>query len=177
MKKNLLTVLILALLIVNIALSAVLMISVTSTNNKTAALVDTIATVMNLELTTGDGATAEPEVSLADTMVYNVTGPMTMALRPTQDADGNVKKTYMVCDIAFSMNTKHEDYKTYGEAIMAGQYESLIKDAIGNVVANKTEDECRDNRDQLKAEILKAVQDLYGSDFVYKVSISEVKFG
>ena len=48
MKKNLLTVLILALLIVNIALTAVMMISVSGTNKKTAALVETIATVMDL---------------------------------------------------------------------------------------------------------------------------------
>ena len=56
MKKNLLTIVILALLLVNIALTAVMMISVTTTNNKTANLVTTIATVMNLELTGGPGS-------------------------------------------------------------------------------------------------------------------------
>lgn len=49
MKKNLLSVLILVLMIVNIAMSAVMMISVTSTNQKTAALMDSIGTAMNLE--------------------------------------------------------------------------------------------------------------------------------
>ena len=38
MKKNLLSILILVLLIVNIALTSVMMISVISTNKKTAAL-------------------------------------------------------------------------------------------------------------------------------------------
>jgi flagellar FliL protein len=52
MKKNLLTILILALMIVNVALSVITMISVTGTNKKTAALVDTIATVLNLEIVT-----------------------------------------------------------------------------------------------------------------------------
>ena len=50
MKKNLLTILILALVIVNLTLTVITMISVTGTNKKTAALVDTIATVLNLEL-------------------------------------------------------------------------------------------------------------------------------
>ena len=50
MKKNLLSVLILALMIVNVAISVITMISITGTNKKTAALVDTIATVLNLEL-------------------------------------------------------------------------------------------------------------------------------
>ena len=49
MKKNLLSVLILVLMIVNIAMSAVMMISVTGTNQKTAALMDSIGTAMNLE--------------------------------------------------------------------------------------------------------------------------------
>ena len=50
MKKNLLSVLILVLMIVNIALSAVMMINVLSTNQKTAALMDSIGAAMNLEM-------------------------------------------------------------------------------------------------------------------------------
>lgn len=49
MKKNLLSILILALLIVNIALTAVMMVSVIGTNSKTGELVSSIAAVMNLE--------------------------------------------------------------------------------------------------------------------------------
>ena len=48
MKKNLLSVLILALLVVNIVLTTIMMLSITKTNSKTAELVTNIATVMNL---------------------------------------------------------------------------------------------------------------------------------
>ena len=48
MKKNLMSVLILALLIVNIVLTVITMVSVTSTNKKTASVVNSIATVLNL---------------------------------------------------------------------------------------------------------------------------------
>ena len=44
MKKNLMTVLILALLIVNIALTGVMLVSIVGTNKKTAQLVDNITT-------------------------------------------------------------------------------------------------------------------------------------
>ena len=43
MKKNLISVIILALLIVNVVLTAIMMFSVTSASRKTAALVDNIA--------------------------------------------------------------------------------------------------------------------------------------
>ena len=71
MKKNLLSVLILVLLIVNIVLTTIMMISITGTNSKTAELVTSIATVMNLELYE-PGGNAATEVSLADTEAYDM---------------------------------------------------------------------------------------------------------
>ena len=71
MKKNLLSVLILVLLIVNIALTSVMMISVIGTNKKTAELVTSIATVMNLELYS-PGGTAVTDVPLAETDTYTM---------------------------------------------------------------------------------------------------------
>ena len=56
-------------------------------------------------------------------------------------------------------------------------YENLIKDAITATVSAHTEDECREDMEGLKEEILKSVQDLFQSDFIYKVAISGVKFG
>ena len=69
MKKNLMTVLILALLVVNIVLTSVMLVSIVGTNKKTAQLVDNITTAMNLELTVpGDEETTN--VALTDTEVY-----------------------------------------------------------------------------------------------------------
>ena len=182
MKKNLLSIIILALLLVNIILTAVMMFNVTSTNQKVAGLVGNIATVMNLELTP-PGEEGEPAISLADTEVYSIAGSMTMPLARETVTDSNGKTTtmqgYLICNISFSLNTKHADYKTYGSAeAMAGR-EELIKDVINSVVSKHTATEIQNDPGQeaLKAEILRAVQDLYDSDFIYKVQINEVKYG
>ena len=79
MKKSLMTVLILALLIVNIVLTSVMLISIVGTNKKTAQLVDNITTAMNLELTV-PGAESAANVSLTDTEVYNISDTMTIPL-------------------------------------------------------------------------------------------------
>lgn len=171
MKKNLLSVLMLALLIVNIVLSSVTMISVTGTNKKTAQLVNNIATVLNLEYTTPGEEEEKKEVSMADTAVYNFEGSMTMPL--ASGADGTNR--YLICDIALSMDTTHEDYKTYGETML--DRESLIEDAITAVVSRHTEEDCRNDLEGLKEEILKEVQELFQSDFIYKIAISNIKFG
>ena len=172
MKKNMLTVLILALLIVNLVLTSVLMVSVMGTNKKTSELVNNIATVMRLELT--QPGESGQTVSLEDTAVYNLSTMTIPLASDLSGSDGGVQR-YIQFDVALSMNTKSDGYKTYGETI--ADRESLVKDAISSVVSAHTESECRADLEGLKAEILQAVQDLFQSDFIYQVAISEVKFG
>ena len=50
MKKNLVSIMILALLIVNIVLTSIMMFSITSTNRKTASLVGDVASAISLDL-------------------------------------------------------------------------------------------------------------------------------
>ena len=170
MKKNLLTVLILALLIVNIILTSVMMFGVMGTNKQTAKLVGNIATVLNLELVEPGQEEVEEQISLVDTQTHNMTGSMTIPL-----ASENEKQSYIIFNIALSMNKKHKDFKTYSETI--ADRESLIKDVVTSVVTEHTESECRNNFEGLKEEVLEAIQQLFQSDFIYKVSISDVKYG
>ena len=51
MKKNLISVVILALMLVNIIVSSVTMFSVTSTNQKTAAVINKISSMVDLQVT------------------------------------------------------------------------------------------------------------------------------
>jgi len=178
MKKNLLSVLVLVLVVVNIVMSAVMMISVIGTNKKTAELITSIATVLNLELYE-PGGNAVSDVSLADTAVYDMTGLMVpLARSVTVNADGTTtpgKQVYFGFDLTLLMNSKHEDYEKYGTNI--SERYSLIMGAVNEVVSAHTEDECRDNLDSISDEILKAIQNLFGSDFVFRVSLFNFKFG
>lgn len=166
MKKNILSILILALLVVNIALTGIMMFSVMSTNGKTAALVNNIAAVMNLELTDPG---AEPQISLADTVTHDLTGEMTIPL------SGGDKQKYIMFSVSLLMNKKGEGYKDYGETI--GDRESLIKDAISSVVSRYTEEECRNDFEAIKEEMLERIQELFQSDFIYKIAINGIKYG
>lgn len=179
MKRNLLSVLILVLLIVNIAMSAVMMISVTSTNQKTAALMDSILSAMNLELNSPGSLSG---VSLADTETYNI-GTMTVRLAPSEivNEDGSTgtsdRQMYIVFDIALLLNKTHADYEQYGGEKMS-QYDSMIKDAVEKVVNNYTEEECSaDFSGAIRDEILAAIQDLFHSQVVYGITLNNVKYG
>ena len=175
MKKNLLSVLILVLLIVNIALSAVMMTNVISTNQKTAALMDSIGAAMKLELyTPGAGA----EVALADTDTH-VMDQMAIPLNMT-NPDGTTasKQAYLVFNISLLMDKTHEDYAELGERVKSGEYNSMIEDAIQSVVSNYTEEECRASfTGDIRNEILTAIQDLVQSKCIYGITLSNIKYG
>ena len=171
MKKNLLTVLILALLVVNLVLTTIMMVSVLSANKKTSELVTTIAAALTLELAApGSSDAAETQVSLADTETHSLGEQMI----PVFNAEG--KQVYMIFEVSFSMNTKGDGYKKLGEKVSAGDYDDLIADRVNSIVSSHTAEECQTNFEPIRAEILAAVQDLIGP-FVYRINISGIKFG
>lgn len=172
MKKNLLTVLILALMIVNIVLTTIIMVSVISANKKTAELVGNIALALNLQFAApGSEGDAGQEVPLENTEVYELPDSLMVQV---STADGG--KVYFVFNLSLSMNSKDKGYKKLGESITSGTYDSVIEDMVSSIVGAHTEEECRNDIETIKKEILQAVQDLTGHKFIYKINISGVKF-
>lgn len=172
MKKNILSVLILVLLIVNLVITSIMMVSVTGTNKKTAELVTSIATVLNLELYP-PGQDGASHVSLADTETYD----MAEIMVPLAASEDGSKQAYIMFSLSVLQNTKHEDYKNLGGAENMVARDSLIKDVVNRVVGSHTLEECRTDFDSIREELLKEIQKLFGSGFIYKIAISGVKFG
>lgn len=174
MKKNLLSVIILALLIVNLALTAIVMFSTVSANKKTVSLVNDISEVLDLELSankgSGDGAEASTAVSIADTEIYNIADSMTIALRPS--ADG--KEHYCMCEVSFSINKTDPDYAELN-AMVASQ-ESKIKSIIISIVGGYNKEDAQANQTAIEKEILTQVQGLFGSEFIFEAYFRDIKF-
>ena len=171
MKKNLLSVVILALLVVNLILTGIMMFSCVSANKKTAALVNDIASVLDLELTGGGSNTEEvAAVSVADTEIYNIADAMTVALRPSEDGEEH----YCMCEVSFSMNKTHEDYETMSPMVAA--QESKIRSIIIGVIGGYTKEEAQANQKAIENAILEQVQQMFGSNFIYEAYFRDVKF-
>ena len=162
MKRNLLSVLILALLVVNIVLTGIMMFSVIGTSKKTAALVTDIATILQLEVGPADGEGKE-DLNVDDIEMYNITDSMTIHLRTAEDG----RDHYCIVSVALSMNKKHADYKKYSGKLAA--YESLIKGEVDQVIGNYTKEEAEANKEAIADEILTRIQDLYDSTFIVDV--------
>ena len=167
MKKNLLSIIILALLVVNIVLSTITMISVTSTNKATAALVGDIATAIHLELGTEDGEESV-QVSMADTETYDFPESLTIPLKKGEDG----KDHYALVTVSLAMDKNDEGYETYGSTIDTKV--SLMKGEITEVYAQYTKDEAATNKAAIEEEILNRVQDMFDSKFIYMIVLNEV---
>ena len=172
MKKNMLSVLILALLIVNVALTSIMMFTMMGTNKKTAKLIDGISTALSLEITdpSVEGAEAEAEVAMEHIKVYQIPDQLTIGL--AKGADG--KAHYCVVSISLSLNTKDPDYEKYNATL--GDNVDMIKDKIFQVVGSHTIEEAESNTDGLREEILEAIQQMYGSKFVYNIVFRDIMF-
>lgn len=164
MKKNLISIIILALLIVNIVLTAIMMFSVTTTNRKTAALVGDIASAISLDLGTGENGEQEEEiVPMADVVTYTI-ADMTIPLKKGEDGESH----FAMLSVTLSMNSKNKDYKKYGD----DHQEDLIKGEIIEAVGQYTLEEVNTDPQILKDNILSRIQGLFDSDFIFDVTLS-----
>ncbi len=170
MKKNLMTVVILALLIVNLALTGIIMFFTVSANQKTIALVNDIASVLDIELNGSAGEEVEAVVSIEDTNVYNIEDAMTIALKP--DADGT--DHYALVSVSFSLNMTDADYETYQP--MMSEKESKIKSEIIDVIGAYTKEEAMSDESGLEEAILLRIQAMFNSKFVYEAYFRDIKF-
>ena len=171
MKKNLLSIVILSLLVVNIVMTAVMLFSVVSTNKRTAEIVTDIAGVLSLELDTeAGGQTGMP--SPEDSEFYTIP-EMTIT---TRRAEGAEKDQYCIIDITLAINKTHEKYATYGGEAMKN-YEKLIQSEVIAVIGQYTADEIKLMQSDICEDILRRVQARIGSDVIYDIIISNIIFG
>ena len=173
MKKNMMTVIILALLVVNIAMTAIMMFTVIPANKKTIGLVNEIAGAIKL-----DAAGYAPEgtpmgsagsnVSLADSATYSIADQQTFQLKKGEDGDAH----YVVCKVAILMNKANNDYSAFGPTIESGTEDPRILNAMSEVVQNYTyEDVEALGQTGVQEAVLEKLQGIFGN-FVYQVALS-----
>ncbi|MFU0826612.1 MAG: Flagellar protein FliL [Lachnoclostridium sp.] len=168
MKKNLLTIIILALGILNMILTAVLVFAVVPTTIRTNNLISKVASAIDLELES-DSEDGESQVSIEDIEVYDIKDPIIINLKPEAN---DTTKHYAQVYVSLSLNTKSKDYKTLQPTVEAN--ESAITEIVNDEFAKYTVNNVLDNKEKIKEEILKKVQELFQSDFIISISIGKI---
>ncbi|MCR5468436.1 MAG: flagellar basal body-associated FliL family protein [Lachnospiraceae bacterium] len=168
MKKNLISVVILALVVANLVLSAIIMITILPQTKKVNELITEVCSAIDLELSSGTINTTNISVPIDQIATYDITEAQTIKLKKGEDGQDH----YAVITVTISMNTSNADYKTYGEAM--GDRESLIKSQITDVVSGFTYEEFTADQKAVQDAILSALQTMYNSDFIISVGFPTV---
>ena len=169
MKKNLISVLILALLVVNLVMTAILTITILPETKKSNELITRVCSAIDLELQSGEKEDIS-SIPIDDIEVYDIPDSMTINLK--QGADG--KDHYAVISVSLSLNKGNEDYSTYQPTLEAKQ--SLIKSTINTVVSQYTYDEIKTDQQQVQDAILDELHNLFESDFIVSVGFSSATY-
>lgn len=164
MKKNLLSVLILALLVVNLALTSVMMFAVMGSVKKTGTLINNIAKILNLELETDKEENEDTTVSMENTETNSDIKGLTITLKKSE---GDDKTHYYMTSVSLWMDTTNEDYAKYSEKLPDNI--QAISGVVSSCVHNHTIEEM-DNEEDVLNEILEKIQTMYNSKFIYKVT-------
>lgn len=168
MKKNLLSMIILGLLVVNIVLTTIMLFSITGSNKRTNSLITSIAQIISLELeNAGSAEEGEADVPIenVETLVLGDAMTIPLAIDPTET---DAKQHYAILTVTLAVNNKDEGYSKYFQNM--GNYENLIKDEIIEVVKKHTLADMRDNSEAIKGEILERIQDMFDSKFIFRVA-------
>jgi flagellar FliL protein len=167
MRKNILTIIILAMCLVNIVLSAILIFVIVPTANKSIALVNKVAQIIDLELESPDNSIANLGVSDIETYLIEERLPFLLAKSDDEDH-------YAVLYLSLSLNKTHDDYLELSPLIK--QYENNIKEIVSDEFAKYTIDEAREKKDIIRDQATLRIQELFQSDFIIHVSFGNILF-
>lgn len=163
------SVLILALVLANLILTAIIMISVIPQTKKANELITKVCSAIDLNL---ESAKEEGEISVPMDQIEEVKiaegNSMTINLKST---DG--KDHYAMMAVSLAVDTKNKDYPG-AEEISAK--EGLIKDEINKIVSSHTIEDLREDTAGVQKEILKSLRKMFDSDFIVSVAFSDFNY-
>ena len=167
MKKNLMTVVILVLVLVNLILTAILTISILPQTKKANELITQVCSAIDLELNSGDNVANSINIPLEKVATHDIPD-MTINLKDSNDGT----KHYATLSVSLSMDMDNDGYKSYGEDM--AERESLIKSQITTVVSGYTYEEFNADQAAVQNAILTELQRMFDSDFIISVGFPTV---
>jgi flagellar FliL protein len=159
MKKNILTVVIMAATVINLVLTIVLVFSIMPAMQKTTNLIDKVASVIDLEI---EDKNKDEEYTIADLESFPITYDSAQKLGLAAEEGDTTLHVFMIEGMTISFNMKAEDYQQISEMIKGDT--SRVEDIVNKTVGSYT----KSNFDQVKvaSECVKKIQELYDTKCV-----------
>jgi flagellar FliL protein len=172
-KKNILAIAILAAVIANIILSAIILFSVVPAANNANKLVERICTVINLELENPD-ATSYAKVPIASRKPFVIGNGLTINLKRDE---GESKSRYALLTWTLYLNSDADDFKEVTAVIE--DHHAVLNEYMMNLIKQYTAKELSDHEAEIKGQMLsycrtyfRTSDDMNGSDLVVDLTMN-----
>ncbi len=166
MKKNLITLIILVLCLANVALTAVMAFMIIPQSQQANTLITKVVEAIDLEMESGADIDTSQAVNIADLKTYAIEDQQTISLKKGDDGEQHM----FVTNISISMDSTNEGYTELG--ISEGNldaYQQQILGKLTDVISSFTVTEIQNDMDEVKAQCIAALQQLFGSTFITDV--------
>ena len=171
MKKNIFSVIITALTVINVVLTAILSFVMVPTFTKTNNLLTQIASAVNLDLNVDGDSKGDENYSLKDLETVTVAFDSQQTLNLKIGSDG--KTHYSLLDgYSLSVYKDADDYKDVSDILTNNQAE--ITDIIRAVIQSHSSDDI--SEDVIKKEALEQIQQHLDSKAVKKVMLTNFMY-
>lgn len=167
MKKNILTIVIMAATLVNVILSLVLVFTVMPAMNKTSALIDKVASVIDLEI---EDANEEQEYTIDDLETYVKKYEAAVNINLKKDAGDDANHYAQLSGWTLSFNSKADDFSDVNKSVQAKDVyvDDIVKETIGSYTAS-TIDVIK-----CKTEIIKKIREKYNTKAIVDISLTDL---
>lgn len=168
MKKSLLQIITLALVVVNLVLSALLVFTCMPAISKTGKLVDKICEIVDLDVKGSSDENTVVDITKLEEVAVTFNGDTTASLNLRTGDDG--KTHVIVVGVSIILDKSHADYSAKRATVNSAM--SMIDSAIIDVVTRYTMDQANNNKEEIRKEILGKLQELFDSKFIYDISFT-----
>ena len=163
MKKNLITVLILALCIINLAFNILLVFTFVPSVKKTNKLVGDIMAVLDLEIASQSAGNSGFDVSNLAPFQLEQSNPINLA------ADGSGELHVVQYGLTINLDKTAADYTAVSNNLTNST--SLVYDMTRNIIGKYTYDQVIDVsvQNQIKAELLASLKETFNTECIYSI--------
>lgn len=164
MKKNLITVLILALCVINLVFNIILVFAVVPSAKKTNKLITDIAAVLDLEIASQSNGNGGFDVSNLAPFQLEQSNPINLA----NDGSGNLHVVQY--GLTINLDKTAADYSSVLANITNST--AIIYDTTRNIIGKYTYEQVIDIevQNQIKHEILTSLKETFNTECIYSVS-------
>lgn len=167
MKKNIFSVLITALTVINVVLTAVMFFVMLPTFQKTNNLITQVASVLNLELNGDAEADPDSNYTIKDLKSIPVAFDTDETYNLQTGTDGKAHYA-MLSGYVIYLNNKSEDFKDMDALLTEDQ--SQITGIVRNVIQSHTSED--GTQDVIEKECIEKIEALLDSKVVVKINLN-----